>query len=198
MAEFVKSNAVAYAGGVVDKSNLNVGYLEKKNRVVCLPFSVGKTGASEFSFLLENAYLNYTSGADGHIGKFAFVVAPQNVTGYEDYNGAVTGNIGDGLLEFESIGSGLYNVRGSVKKVLLEGEYYLWLFPNYVSEGQPWFSFRIGSACVATYELSGAAGLIRIQEGDKELLTIPMVKIGGVLVQHSATIKSGDSLIYCV
>ena len=198
MAEFNKTQAVAYAGGVVDPSNLNVGYLEKKNRVVCLPFSVGKIGANEFSFLLENAYLNYTSGADGHIGKFAFVVVPQDGKSYKDHNGADTGNIGDGILEFESLGSSMYRIRGSVKKVLLEGEYYLWLFPNYISDGQPWFSFRIGSACVASYELSGAAGLIRIIEGDKELLTIPMVKVGGVLVQHSATIKSGDSLNYCV
>lgn len=200
MANFQKADAVAYIDGVENSTNLNVGYLTGTNRVVRFPFTVGSSGANTFAFLLSNAYLNYSIDGVGDGAKFAFAITPRDGKSYANHNGADTGDTGDGTLVFESTGTAnMYNISGAVKRPILPGDYYLWLFPNY--KGTTYSAnFRLwyDANFAATYELSGAAGLVRIKEGDQELLAIPMVKEGGQLVTLAATVKQGNSLVFCV
>jgi hypothetical protein len=199
LAKFSKTDAVAYIDGVENSTNLNVGYLSGTNRVVRFPFSVGETGANEFSFLLADAYLNYTIDGVGDAEKFAFAVVPQDGTNYANHNGVDSGDIGDGTLVFESTGTAnMYNISGSVKKTLLPGDYYLWLFPNYKSSKNS-VNYRLwyGSNFVATYELSGAAGLVRIETVKGLVTAIPYIDNGVEWKQAIPYIDNGVEWDIC-
>ena len=89
---------------------------------------------------------------------------------------------------------GYQMATGIVEKVLLPNtKYYLFFFPAFNSSG--WYDVY-GSNSI-TLTLEGSAGVIRIKEGDQELVTLPMVSENGVLVPLSAAIKNGDNLLIC-
>lgn len=83
---------------------------------------------------------------------------------------------------------------GSVEKLLLPStDYYLFFFPAFNTPGY----YDVYGADNITITLEGSAGVIRIKEGDQELVTLPMVSENGVLVPLSATIKNGENLLIC-
>lgn len=84
---------------------------------------------------------------------------------------------------------------GSVEKFLLPNtDYYLFMFPAFNTTGY----YSVYGSNNITITLEGAAGVVRIKDGDNELITVPMVKENGVLINLSATVKIDNSLIYCV
>ena len=201
MADFVKNSIMAFVDGEKVTGQLNVGYAKRidgyvdVNRVVAIPFSVGKYGANGFSFSISPIHRNWGNHLeDIDTTKFAFAITPHGDESYKDYNGT-----GDGFISFvkSDAGEWAYDISGSVKKLLLPGDYYLWLFPNADDNVNIVLNYY-SSYYKPTYELSGAAGVVRIIENGEELVTMPCVKENGQLVPLATSIKIGDDLIYCV
>lgn len=203
MADFDKTTIVAYAGGTVT-SEKNVGYYGDQNLVLALPFRTGSSGANAFSFLITKIHNIFNSNTMAtKVAAVAFAITIAGDETYKNFNGngdGITYNgVGDGSVTFtaNSYGSNYYDISGSVeKKILLPNtDYILWLFPNYTELRT---LAVVESVTTATYELSGAAGVVRIKEGDQELVAVPIVKEGNQFIELAATIKQGSELVFCV
>lgn len=183
MASFDKSTYTAYYGNEVTTSH-RVGYVDETNRVLAMPFTTGDAGASTFSFSMTLVYAinNPETAAEGC--KFAFAITEANNTDYINYNGEGDGTnyngIGDGYIMFteNDFADNYYDISGSVDKILLPNtQYCLWLFPNY-KKLQVILSLSYNSGGVHTYELSGAAGLVRIDTGSELVKAVPYIDNG--------------------
>lgn len=203
MADFDKSGIVAYAGGTVS-SEKKVGYYGDQNLVLALPFTTGSSGANAFSFIISKIHNTFNSNTMAtKVAAVAFAITVAGDETYKDFNGngdGITYNgAGDGFVTFtaNSYGSNYYDISGSVeKKVLLPNtDYILWLFPNYTELRT---QTVMESVTAATYELSGAAGVVRIKENGRELVAVPVVREDGQFVELAATLKKGSELVFCV
>lgn len=89
---------------------------------------------------------------------------------------------------------GYYSFTGAADVLLLPNtDYYLYIFPGVKVYGM--YSWNYASTI--TVDLVGAAGIIRVCDGDQDLITIPIVKDGDKFVQLAATIKIDGDLIFC-
>jgi hypothetical protein len=165
-----------------------VGIEGTAHRVVRYKFHTPVEGASKISWLMlevenyyvaENEKLRFFVGSDPN----------SHVNAGEDaiYHGTAIAT---------KVGS-TYTISGEASGIILlpDTDYYLFIFPGYTSSGYwGWWQYLDG---MSVY-LDGAAGVVRIKEGARELVAVPMVKEGGQLIQLAATVKSGENLTYCV
>ena len=195
MADFVKANIVAYSGGKQTTDGwLNVGCYSGTNRVVRLPFTVGESGANEFKFSIAPVYRNYGNSVSGiNTTKFAFAITRAGDESYKNHNGT-----GDGFVTFTTNDAGnyMYTISGSVKKLLLPGDYYLWLFPNHTGSNVNVLLNHINTY-KPTYELLGAAGLVRIDVGTGYVNAIPFIDNGSEWKQSIPNNDNGNRWDIC-
>lgn len=201
MANFDTSAIVAYAGGAVS-SEKKAGYYGNQNLVIALPFKTGNSGANAFSFLISKMH-NEFNPVDTATKKavIAFAITPAGDETYENFNGdgdGVTYNgAGDGEVIFttNSYGTNYYDISGTVDKMLLPNtDYILWIFPNYTEYRS---LTTMESVTVPTYELSGAAGLVRIDTGDGFVNAIPYIDNGETWDQAIPYIDDGEKFNIC-
>lgn len=181
-----------------------------KDYVLRLKFTAPNTGASSFQFELNNAYWfpiedGHSLPNDHNSSAYFLYAISESDSEYINYNhdNAESPKPYDGVVlvkddnSVDLSESGFYTLYcDSLKKILMPGRtYYLWLFPNFHNHYYYWY---FGNYFKNSYNLEGSAGVIRIKEGNKELITIPTVKENGKFVELAATIKSGDHLIYCI
>lgn len=200
--KFDKSAIVAYLNGGVATSK-RIGYVNGKNLVVAVPFSTGNVGANFFSFCMTLVYNINNPNTTATGPKFAFAITKEDDISYKNYNGDGDGltynGAGDGCVIFTPniYGTDYYDISGSVEKILMPNtKYVLWLFPNYkgmqISSSLSW-----NASGEYTYELLGAAGLIRIDTGNGIINAIPYIDDGSKYKQSIPYLDNSKSLEIC-
>lgn len=164
-----------------------VGIESSDARVVRYKFRTPTEGASGFSWSMLEAENYYAADSE----KLRFFVGSDpnshiNAGADATYHGTATAT---------KVGS-TYTITGEASGIILlpDTDYYLFIFPGYTTAGYwGWWQYLDG---MSVY-LDGAAGVVRIKEGNKVLTTLPMVKENGVLVPLAATIKNGETFMVC-
>jgi hypothetical protein len=185
----LRGNWAFFTNGVQNNNRRYVGHDTSGNAVIRYHFRTPAAGANSLSWKQTRATAAY--GTPG--GKLRFYVGDDpnshiNAGPEADYHGEDT-----------PTGSGYLTVGGSISGLTLlpDKDYYLFIFPGFSSYCLYGWDYQYEEYAI-TVTLDGAAGVVRLKEGDQELIAVPMVKEGGELVQLAATVKSGDDLIFCV
>lgn len=163
-----------------------VGWDNGKIRYVRYTIAASATGAGASHLSIKKGTVGLLSGAA--IGLRFFITT--DPTFYEKLPAeyATTGQNLTGKNE-----GGYYTFTGEEDVLLLPGnEYYLYIFPGVGTYGQYLWNYP-GSVILTP---SGAAGVIRVKEGDKELVLLPMVKESGEFVTLAATVKNNDEFSF--
>lgn len=171
-----------YAGGV-SGANAVVGWESSRNRVFRVSFTAPKEGANHLSFKFGRHGFGGGSVAPLHFYIGTSDTSHANAGADAEYHGIVT---------MAKQSDNTYISSGEVDILLLPNKtYYLWIFPGSTTYG--WFYWY---RSVSEAYSDGAAGVIRIKEGDQELVLIPTVKENGAFVSLAATVKDGENLKY--
>ena len=188
MSEKVQISAYAFfENGNAGASSI-VGVENTDNRVVRYKFRTPTQGASKLSWTMIEAE-SYYIGADESLRFFVGTDPNSHVN-------AGQGSAFHGTATATKDGS-TYTITGEANGLVLlpDTDYYLFIFAGYSTIGYwGWWQYLNG---MSVY-LDGAAGVVRIKEGDKVLTTLPMAKENGVFVPLAATIKSGENMLYCI
>ena len=183
--KFTNGTRVFYAGGAAGASNI-VGWESSRTRVFCMPFTTLGVGANHISFSF-----GYHSKKGSGAAPIRFYIGESSTSHINagqdaEYHGEVT-------FTYQSSGRFPgYIASGELDIVLLPTTtYYLWIFPG--SQTSVWYEWYIPLADIYG---DGGAGVIRIKEGDQEVVIIPTVKENGEFITLSATVKDGENFKY--
>lgn len=175
-----------------------VGYADGVNRVVRYKITTRDyvanrdVGASKFSFVRTGSTeYGGTPTSQGEKLRFFIGTDPNshlNAGVNSEYHGEATA---------VRQSDGTYTITSETINIVLlpNTTYYLFIFPGFASYGAYTWEVPVSQVSLT---FDGGAGVVRIKEADQELITVPMVKKDGELVQLSAMTKSGDDLIFCV
>lgn len=184
----LRGNWAFFTNGALNNNRRLVGHDINGNAVIRYHFRTPPEGASVLSWKQTMATVIYGNG-----GKpLRFYVG-------DDPNSHI--NAGPEAAyygEDTPTGSGYLTVGGSISGLVLlpDKDYYLFIFPGFSDGCLYGWDYQYEDYAI-TVTLDGAAGVVRIKDGDQELIAIPMVKEGDNLVQLAATVKTGGDLKYC-
>lgn len=188
MSEKVQISECSFFQNGTSGASTIVGIEASNNRVVRYKFRTPTHGANKLSWTMLEAELFLVS--DGENLRFFVGTDPNS------HINAGQGSAFHGTATATKDGS-TYTIMGEANGLVLlpDTDYYLFIFAGYSTVGYwGWWQYLNGMSI----NLDGAAGVVRIKEGDKVLTTLPMVKENGVFVPLAATIKSGENMLYCI
>ena len=163
-----------------------VGWDNGKLRYVRYTIVASSTGAGASHLSIKKGTVGLQAGAA--IGLRFFIT-----TDPQFYEQLPTVYASTGLSLTGKNEGGYYTFTGDADVLLLPGkEYYLYIFPGTSTYG----SYLWNGPAAITITPSGAAGVIRIKEGDQEVVIIPTVKENGEFITLSATVKDGENFKY--
>lgn len=209
----VLSNPVYYEAGISGASNL-VGVSDKKNRNVRYTLTVDKAeSASRLAFVMKGSStgsIAWGSGGDNYVyinGALSLYFAIS--TDPDEFANAGIAEVPKALGKVTLTETGGYWVEGNVTFnatgeadfYLLPGQtYYLWIFPGYTNAdggNGVWGWFYWNSALSTTVDLSGVAGVVRIDTGLASVIAIPCIDTGAEWKQAIPFVDTGSGFNIC-
>lgn len=164
-----------------------VGYSSTAIRSVRYKFTTPAEGASKLTFSKGS---NGLSAGTAYDLQFLISTDP-------DMAGSLNPSFaGTGAVTMTGKEGSYYTAAGSMEGMILlpNTDYYLYIYPATAKHCM--FSWNYASTVTLT--LDGAAGVVRIKEGDRELIALPVVKQDGAFINLAATVKVGGEQRYCV
>ena len=174
-----------YAGTSETTSEL-IGYNAGKNYVARYTFKTGSEGASSVSWLVAR---NSHSSATGNGGALRWYITTSS-TSHINAGATTTKYHGNVTVSTDVPGhEGFDSFSGSADLVMLPNTtYYLWIFPKNAT-----FGCYYTHSTNAELTTSGAAGLVRIHDGNKFVSYRVMIHNGSTWEPYRIVIHNGSA-----
>lgn len=174
--------------GSISGVSSRVGWDTGVIRALRYKFRSPASGASTFT--LEKGAVGLADGSAFDL-RFFVTTDPNLCDTLGDHYAAT------GWVLTKTASGGYYTFTGSTEELILlpDTDYYLYIFPGSYSNGSM-YSWNYVTSITVT--LDGAAGVVRIREGNQELIALPIVKEGDQFIELAATIKTGAGFVFGV